>query len=139
MTAIPGGARPWFSDIMRVLVTGAAGFIGSHVAEALADLPLYDDTNVTGTAVLLNAMGRRGVSRLVLASSMAVYGEGAYECLSGSCPASVVRPLPRAVTDLAAGAFDPRCPSCGSVMAVSRVPEDAIPGPRTAYATYASL
>ncbi|MBO0821600.1 MAG: NAD-dependent epimerase/dehydratase family protein, partial [Nocardiopsaceae bacterium] len=136
---------------MRVLVTGAAGFIGSHVAEALtaaghevrwldslspavhygkpayvpdgpgflradirdsgamadaldgvdavchlaamvglgvsiADLPLYADINVTGTAVLLDAMARQGVSRLVLSSSMVVYGEGAYSCPSPSCP-----------------------------------------------------
>src|SRR5215469_18666505 len=130
---------------MRVLVTGAAGFIGSHVLDALraqghevraldslspavhdgrpsyiqngtdlrvadvrdpaavdealdgvdavchlaamvglgvsvADLPLYADVNITGTAVLLAAMARAGVSRLVLSSSMVVYGEGAYEC-----------------------------------------------------------
>jgi dTDP-L-rhamnose 4-epimerase len=187
---------------MRVLVTGAAGFIGSHVAEALtaaghevrwldslnpavhdgkppyvpdgtsflradvrdpgavsdalegadavchlaamvglgvslADLPLYADVNVTGTAVLLDAMGRRGVSRLVLSSSMVVYGEGAYACRSDSCPAAggPVRPLPRAATDLEAGVYDPRCPSCGAELSVSRVREDATLDPRNAYAT----
>jgi len=181
---------------MRVLVTGAAGFIGSHVIEAmaaagydvrgldslspavhdgrpsyipneldlrvadvrdpaavddalegvdavchlaamvglgisLADLPLYADVNVTGTAVLLDAMGRRGVSRLVLSSSMVVYGEGAYECpLHGG-----VRPLPRATADLDAGVFEPRCPSCGSGLAWRTVPEHAVLDPRNAYAT----
>ncbi|MGW4088770.1 hypothetical protein [Nocardia sp. NPDC004750] len=44
---------------MRVLVIGAAGFLG-------------------GTAVLLGAMGRARVGRLMLASSVAVYGEGRY-------------------------------------------------------------
>jgi dTDP-L-rhamnose 4-epimerase len=181
---------------MRVLVTGAAGFIGSHVLEAmaaagyevrgldslspavhdgkpsylpnelelrvadvrdsaavddalegvdavchlaamvglgvsLADLPLYADVNVTGTAILLDAMGRRGVSRLVLSSSMVVYGEGAYECPRHGG----VRPLPRAAADLDAGVFEPRCPVCGSALSWCTVPEDAILDPRNAYAT----
>ena len=46
----------------------------------LCDLPAYADVNVTGTAVLLEAMGRHGIPRLVIASSMVVYGEGAYDC-----------------------------------------------------------
>jgi dTDP-L-rhamnose 4-epimerase len=181
---------------MRVLVTGAAGFIGSHVMEAmtaaghevrgldslspavhngkpsylpndldlrvadvrdpdavddaldgadavchlaamvglgvsLADLPLYSDVNVTGTAVLLDAMGRHGVPRLVLSSSMVVYGEGAYECPRDGG----VRPLPRAAADLEAGVFEPRCPSCGSALASSVVREQAAGDPRNAYAT----
>ena len=181
---------------MRVLVTGAAGFIGSHVLEAmvaaghevrgldsltpavhagkpsyisnelelrvadvrdpaavddaldgvdavchlaamvglgvsLADLPLYADVNVTGTAVLLEAMGRRGVSRLVLSSSMVVYGEGAYDCPRHG----PVRPLPRAAADLKAGIFEPRCPACGGELAWATLREDAALDPRNAYAT----
>src|SRR5581483_9245085 len=46
----------------------------------VSDLPLYMDVNVTGTAVLLEAMARHGIGRLALASSMVVYGEGAYDC-----------------------------------------------------------
>jgi dTDP-L-rhamnose 4-epimerase len=76
-------------------------------------------------------MGRRGVSRLVLSSSMVVYGEGAYECpLHGS-----VRPLPRAATDLNAGSFEPRCPGCDSALSWTTVAEDAVLDPRNAYAT----
>jgi dTDP-L-rhamnose 4-epimerase len=106
-----------------------AAMVGLGVS--LADLPLYSDVNVTGTAVLLDAMGRRGVSRLVLSSSMVVYGEGAYECpRDGS-----VRPLPRAAADLEAGVFEPRCPSCGSPLSPSVVREDAVLDPRNAYAT----
>jgi dTDP-L-rhamnose 4-epimerase len=106
-----------------------AAVVGLGVS--LADLPLYADVNVTGTAVLLDAMGRRGVSRLVLSSSMVVYGEGAYECrLDGS-----VRPLPRAAADLEAGVFEPRCPVCGSALSWSTVFEGAALDPRNAYAT----
>jgi len=106
-----------------------AAMVGLGVS--LADLPLYSDVNVTGTAVLLDAMGRRGVSRLVLSSSMVVYGEGAYECPRDGG----VRPLPRAATDLEAGVFEPRCPSCGSALTSSVVREEAILDPRNAYAT----
>jgi dTDP-L-rhamnose 4-epimerase len=106
-----------------------AAMVGLGVS--LADLPLYADVNVTGTAVLLDAMGRRGVSRLVLSSSMVVYGEGAYECpLHGS-----VRPLPRAAADLNAGSFEPRCPGCDSALSWATVAEDAVLDPRNAYAT----
>ena len=45
----------------------------------LGDLPAYVSCNDLGTAVLLRAMAGR-VRRLVLASSMVVYGEGRYRC-----------------------------------------------------------
>ncbi|MFC5824940.1 NAD-dependent epimerase/dehydratase family protein [Nonomuraea insulae] len=160
---------------MRVLLTGSAGFIGSHIAEILnsealgfdlrdgldirdpdaldrllpgvdavihqaakvglgvnvADLPDYAAVNAYGTAVLLAAMARHGVGRLVLASSMVVYGEGAYDCPRHGR----VRPGPRQPSDLAQGMFDPRCPHCGDVLTPSVISEDAPLDPRNAYAT----
>lgn len=94
-----------------------------------ADWPEYADINVTGTATLLAAMAERGVGRLVLASSMVIYGEGRYACPEHG----TVRALPRDPADLDAGRFDPRC-ACGLPLEPEPVGEDAPPDPRNAYA-----
>ena len=96
-----------------------------------SDAPLYTGCNDLGTAVLLAAMARSGASRLVLASSMVVYGEGAYSCaLDG--PAAT--PPPRQAADLDAGRFEPRCGRCGGPLSPEPVPEEAPLGPRNVYA-----
>ena len=46
----------------------------------LGDLPAYVSHNDLGTATLLRALARHPPERIVLASSMVVYGEGRYRC-----------------------------------------------------------
>ena len=95
------------------------------------DAPDYADSNVHGTAVLLAAMDRAGVGRLVLAGSMVAYGEGYGRCATHGD----VRPGPRLETELAAGRFEPPCPVCGEPLANRRWwTEDAPLDPRNAYA-----
>jgi len=179
-----------------ILVTGGAGFIGSHVAEALLDgghdvrildslLPAahhggapeidpraefihgdvgdpdslrralqsvtaishqaamvglgsdfgdvaeYVRENDLATAVLLRTLARGGFrGRLVLASSMVVYGEGAYRCPVHGPTA----PPARDRVDLDAGRFDPLCPECGDPLAPAPVGESARLDPRNVYA-----
>ncbi|QWB22566.1 MULTISPECIES: NAD(P)-dependent oxidoreductase [Streptomyces] len=96
-----------------------------------ADAADYVSHNDLGTAVLLTAMAEQGVRRLVLAGSMVVYGEGRYTCGRHG----VVRPGPRAATDLAAGRFEPTCPMCGEELTPGLVGEDAPVDPRNVYAT----
>jgi dTDP-L-rhamnose 4-epimerase len=75
-------------------------------------------------------MHEAGVRRLVLASSMVVYGEGRYEC-----PAhGTVRPAPRRQSDLDEGRYDPPCPVCGTALTPALVPEEAPFDPRSTYA-----
>lgn len=95
-----------------------------------ADAPGYVDCNDLGTAVLLAAMTAAGVGDLVLAGSMVVYGEGRFDCPRHG----TVRPGSRAVPDLAAGLFEPRCPACGSELRPGLVDEDARVDPRNVYA-----
>jgi dTDP-L-rhamnose 4-epimerase len=96
----------------------------------LDDLPLYAGHNDLGTAVLLAAMARARITKLVLASSMVVYGEGAYTC---SEHGSVV-PGPRHEVDLRGGRFEPPCPHCGRALSPGFVSETAPLDPRSVYA-----
>jgi dTDP-L-rhamnose 4-epimerase len=96
----------------------------------LDDLPEYVGCNDLGTAVLLAGMARAGVHRLVLASSMVVYGEGAYTCRRHGA----VRPGARTAEDLAAGRFEPPCPDCGAPLEPGLVGEETPVDPRSVYA-----
>ena len=95
----------------------------------LEDMDDYVRTNDLGTAVVLRAAAGK-VPRLVYASSMVVYGEGAYECPQHGPMA----PQPRTPADLSAGHFDPRCPACGGDLIPGLVQESARFDPRNTYA-----
>ncbi len=96
----------------------------------VADLPAYASHNDLGTAALLAAMYAGGVTRLVLASSMVVYGEGRYDCSTHGPQ----RPGSRSAEDLAAGRFENACPVCGRPLGWALVDEDSPPDPRSVYA-----
>ncbi len=106
-----------------------AGMVG--LGSDFGDIADYVSNNDTGTAVLLRALAASGFAgRLVLASSMVVYGEGRYACPDHG----VVRPAPRLAEDLDAGRFEPGCPRCGRELEARPIPEDAEPDPRNVYA-----
>jgi len=94
-----------------------------------SDAPDYVSSNELGTAVLLAGMAATGVGRLVIASSMVVYGEGAYRGPSGTA-----RPEARTVADLEAGRFDPR-DNAGNPLIPELIDEDSPLDPRNVYAS----
>jgi dTDP-L-rhamnose 4-epimerase len=97
----------------------------------LGDLPAYVRHNDLATSELLRALAaRRFEGRLVLASSMVVYGEGRYACGEHG----IVRPPRRTAANLDAGRFEPACPECGSALEPRAVSENARLDPRSAYA-----
>jgi dTDP-L-rhamnose 4-epimerase len=96
-----------------------------------ADVGAYVDDNDVGTAAGLRALhdlGFRG--RIVLASSMVVYGDGRYRCPTDG----PVRPGPRVADDLAAGRYEPPCPRCRAPLRWAPTTEDTPLDPRNVYA-----
>lgn len=93
-----------------------------------SDAPDYVASNDLGTATLLAGMAVAGIRRLVLASSMVVYGEGAY-----SGPDGPARPPARRIADLEAGRFDPLAAD-GTPFVPELLSEDAQLDPRNVYA-----
>ncbi len=110
------------------VVCHQAAVVGAGVK--VGDLPDYAAHNDLGTAVLLAAMHEASVDRLVLASSMVVYGEGRYTCPEHGDQI----PPPRAREALDAGDFDNHCPACGEVLGWALVDETARLDPRSSYA-----
>jgi dTDP-L-rhamnose 4-epimerase len=187
----------------RVLITGGAGFVGSHLADALAadghevtlfdnlepqvhgelhgarpayldprhrlvvgdvrDMPAlervladadvvfhlaamvgvgqsmyqvrrYTEANTLGMATLLEALvegrGSLRVRKLLVASSMSLYGEGAYACPNHGR----VAPRLRSSEQLAAGDWEVHCPTCSAVVRPLPTDEDKPLFPTSIYA-----
>lgn len=77
-------------------------------AQSLSEATRHGAVNVVGTTQLLDALSRRGLvpGQLVLASSRAVYGEGAWRCGT-----QIFYPPPRSHAQLVAGIWDPQGPT----------------------------
>lgn len=85
-----------------------AGMVGN--GQSMYDIHRYIDVNSGGTAVLLQAMvGRKTpFRRLVMSSSMVVYGDGAYRCAEHG----VLQRIERAAARMRNGLWEPTCPRC---------------------------
>jgi dTDP-L-rhamnose 4-epimerase len=183
---------------MNILVTGGAGFIGSHIVDALVDkghhvrvldalveqvhgdagpqylnpqaeflqgdvcdaalvdralegidvvyhkaaevgvgqsmyeITRYVRANDLGTAVLLEAIVKRRpqIKKLVVASSMSIYGEGAYACDHCGPIQAQLRPL----SQLLDRDWDLHCPQCGAKVRAVPTKEDKPLIPSSVYA-----
>src|SRR5215204_3305153 len=74
------------------------------VGQSMYEIAQYTDINNMGTAVLLEALVARPVQRLVVASSMSLYGEGLYRAPDGT----LVTHAERTREQLVAGDWEPR-------------------------------
>src|SRR3954469_10963698 len=75
------------------------------VGQSMYEIAHYTSVNNLGTAVLLECLIEHPVERLVVASSMSIYGEGLYRPVGR--PDVLVSPPPRAEEQLAATQWEP--------------------------------
>jgi dTDP-L-rhamnose 4-epimerase len=80
--------------------------------QSMYEVTRYEQVNVAGTSLLYDLLVKspsHEVERIVVASSRAIYGEGAYDCQGHG----LVYPGPRPSLDKMNGFYDPVCPICG--------------------------
>ncbi|NEQ48942.1 MAG: NAD-dependent epimerase/dehydratase family protein [Leptolyngbya sp. SIO3F4] len=99
--------------------------------QSMDEIYRYCDVNVSGTAILLEALKLAQPSRFILMSSRALYGEGAYWSEQED---TLVVPPPRTKVDMEAGRFIPILPEAGVLEPVS-TPETIAPSPSSVYAS----
>ncbi len=85
------------------------------VGQSMYEIASYMETNTQGTANLLQAMldSRRDFEKLIVASSMSIYGEGKYRCAEHG----EMAPAPRALEQLRKKRWETECPECGAELA----------------------
>jgi dTDP-L-rhamnose 4-epimerase len=92
------------------------------VGQSMYEISGYTGTNIQGTANLLQAIldTRSAPEKLVVASSMSIYGEGRYAC--PTC--GPVAPPARSINQLKEKAWELRCPSCNKALTPSPTDEE---------------
>lgn len=99
------------------------------VGQSMYQIEHYTSVNTVGTAVLLESINESPVERLIVASSMSIYGEGLYRDAAG-------RPAPageRSIDQLRAGQWELRDPS-GVPLMPAPTPETKEPSLASIYA-----
>lgn len=100
-------------------------------AQSLSEATRHGSVNVVGTTQLLDALSRSAhvPDQLVVASSRAVYGEGAWQCGS-----QVFYPPPRSHAQLVAGIWDPQGPTDDPAVPLASCAGRSEPRPTNIYA-----
>ena len=103
------------------------------VGQSMYEIVRYVKTNDLGTAVVLEEMIKRPgqFKKLIVASSMSIYGEGAYRC--ESCDITI-NPFLRSSEQLAAHDWEFECEKCSSEMKPVGTTEEKPLYPTSVYA-----
>lgn len=91
------------------------------VGQSMYEIKEYMSVNTYGTSVLLDYIVNKKISlkKIIVASSMSIYGEGLYEC--DKCGEQA--PYLRDEKDLASRKWEVKCPDCG--LALKKAPTKA--------------
>lgn len=81
------------------------------VGQSMYQIERYTGVNTYGTAIMLDAVvnGKYNLEKIIVASSMSIYGEGTYACRD----CDIVYPRLRNVEQMEKGDWEMNCPSCG--------------------------
>jgi len=102
------------------------------VGQSMYQIEKYVSANILGTALLLDVIvnDRVPLKRLIVASSMSIYGEGQY-----ACPAcGPVAPSLRTKAQLQKHEWEMHCPQCGKAARAQPTPETKPLIPTSVYA-----
>jgi dTDP-L-rhamnose 4-epimerase len=102
------------------------------VGQSMYEISRYVNANTGGTGVLLDiiANDKTDVGRIVVASSMSIYGEGAYTCAEHGAAA----PAPRGEAQLKTRQWEPGCPVCSKPLTPVPTMEEKPLRPTSVYA-----
>lgn len=102
------------------------------VGQSMYEMQRYVRANDLGTAALLETLVERrpAIRKLIVASSMSIYGEGAYTCLN----CGTVSPQLRPTQQLLERRWELECSRCGSGLSPRPTPEDKALFPTSVYA-----
>src|SRR5215831_9287859 len=92
------------------------------VGQSMYEVRRYVEVNTLGAANLLDILvnEQHAIQKVVVASSMSIYGEGKYHCTTHG----VVYPQLRSSAQFAAGSCEPRCPTEECNIPVTPLPTD---------------
>ena len=92
------------------------------IGQSMYEIDRYVDVNTRGTALLLDILVNttHHVEKVIVASSIGVYGEGAYHCTT----CGPVAPGIRSDAQMGAKDWEQRCPACGAPVVSVPTPED---------------
>jgi dTDP-L-rhamnose 4-epimerase len=120
--------RDWRRALDGVEVVFHEAAYGGYMPE----IAKFIDANGVGTALMLETIRDQAlpVRKVVVASSQAVYNEGAYRCPGHGSFYGTTRPI----AQLERGDYDLRCPRCGASSTPIPTDEDAPTGGENVYA-----
>ena len=119
-------------DLERALVDIDVVFHEAAYGGYMPEIAKYTEVNTYGTALMLEIIREKNfpIKKIVVASSQAVYSEGAAQCRVDG----LVFPTTRPLEQLARGDFQAHCPKCDRVTTPTSTPENAPIGGETVYA-----
>lgn len=99
--------------------------------QSMYEINKYIDSNIGGTARLLELLtqDKKKVSKLIVASSRSIYGEGKFSCERHG----IVYPTARIDTDMANKDFEVKCPNCGGELVMLPTDEKSAIHPTSVY------